>query len=77
MVRKAYREITSAANPLLKVFRHALAEGVTREGWVAVEGPFALEEALAASAISSIQFTVHGLQFTLRIENPLTVDYQP
>jgi len=50
MARKAYREITSAANPLLKVFRHALAEGVTREGWVAVEGPFALEEALATSA---------------------------
>ena len=35
---------------MLKVFRHVLAEGVTREGWVAVEGPFALEEALAASA---------------------------
>lgn len=50
MVRKSHREITSAANPLLKVFRHALADGVTREGWVAVEGPFALEEALAASA---------------------------
>jgi len=50
MVRKAHREITSAANPLLKVFRHALAEGLTRDGWVAVEGPFALEEALAASA---------------------------
>jgi len=77
MVRKPYQEITSAANPLLKVFRHALAEGVTREVWVAVEGPFALQEALAASAVSPIQFTVHGLQFTLRIENALTADYRP
>lgn len=42
------REITSSANPLLKLFRHALAEGVTREGWLAIEGPHALEEALAA-----------------------------
>jgi len=50
MVRRPLREIASAANPLLKVFRRALADGTTREGWLAVEGPFALEEALAASA---------------------------
>ncbi len=43
------REVSSPANPLLKVFRHALAEGVTREGWLAVEGPLLLEEALDAS----------------------------
>ena len=42
------REITSSANPLLKLFRHALAAGVTREGWLAIEGPHSLEEALAA-----------------------------
>ena len=41
-------EITSAANPLLKTFRRALAEGVTRQGWLAVEGPFLVEEALRA-----------------------------
>ena len=46
--QKEIREITSAANPLLKVFRHALAEGVTREGLLAVEGPFLVEEALNA-----------------------------
>jgi TrmH family RNA methyltransferase len=46
--RPKSREITSTANPLLKLFRHALAEGVTREGWLAVEGPHSLEEALAA-----------------------------
>ena len=44
-----FREITSAGNALLKVFRHALAEGVTREGLLAVEGPFLVEEALNAN----------------------------
>lgn len=44
------REITSTANPLVKLFRHALAEGVTREGWLALEGPHSLEEALAAGS---------------------------
>jgi TrmH family RNA methyltransferase len=43
------RQIISAGNPLLKVFRRALAEGTTREGWLAVEGPFLLEEALKAA----------------------------
>lgn len=60
MARKTYRQITSAANPLLKVFRHALAEGVTREGWLAVEGPFALEEALAAGPNVAVQSVLVG-----------------
>jgi TrmH family RNA methyltransferase len=47
--RRHAREITSASNPILKVFRRALAEGVTREGWLAVEGPFLVEEALNAT----------------------------
>jgi RNA methyltransferase, TrmH family len=42
------RTISSPTNSLLKVFRKALAEGVTREGWLAVEGPHLLEEALAS-----------------------------
>ncbi|HEV2352146.1 MAG TPA: RNA methyltransferase [Terriglobia bacterium] len=46
--RRKGRTITSTANPLVKLFRHALAEGVTREGWLAIEGPHALEEALSA-----------------------------
>ncbi len=53
--RAKAREITSTANPLLKIFRHALAEGVTREGWLAIEGPHALEEALAARANVTVQ----------------------
>src|SRR5437762_6912877 len=41
-----FRELTSATNSLVKVFRDALSEGVTRDGWLAVEGPRLLEEAL-------------------------------
>jgi len=52
--------ITSPANSLLKIFRHALAEGVTREGWLAVEGPHALEEALAAGANVTVQSVLAG-----------------
>jgi TrmH family RNA methyltransferase len=51
------REIESPSNPLVRVFRGALAEGVTREGWLAVEGPFLLEEALRASE----RATVHSV----------------
>lgn len=50
-----HREITSTANPLLKVFRHALVEGVTRDGWLAVEGPHAIEGALAAGPRAIVQ----------------------
>ena len=43
------REVSSPANSLLKVFRRALAEGTTKQGWLAVEGPFLVEEALNAA----------------------------
>ncbi|MHB8652749.1 MAG: TrmH family RNA methyltransferase [Terriglobia bacterium] len=58
--RPKIREITSTANPLLKIFRHALAEGVTREGWLAVEGPRALEEGLAAAPNVIVQSVLAG-----------------
>jgi RNA methyltransferase, TrmH family len=45
-VRARVREVTSATNSLVKVFRRALAEGVTRDGWLCGEGPHFLEEAL-------------------------------
>ncbi len=51
------REITSSTNPLLKVFRRALAEGITREGLLAIEGPFLIEEALNAGD----RATVHSV----------------
>lgn len=47
------REVVSPSNVLVKVFRRALAEGVTREGWLAVEGPLLVEEALATSSAAS------------------------
>lgn len=43
------REVTSSANSLLKVFRRALADGATKLGWLGVEGPFLVEEALKAA----------------------------
>jgi TrmH family RNA methyltransferase len=49
MQERAFRQISSASNSLLKVFRRALAEGTTRQGWLAVEGPFLVEEALGAA----------------------------
>jgi TrmH family RNA methyltransferase len=42
------REVSSPSNSLIKVFRRALADGTTKEGWLAVEGPFLVEEALKA-----------------------------
>ena len=50
---RGVREIASPANVLLKVFRRALADGVTREGWLAVEGPHLVEEALDAGESSA------------------------
>jgi TrmH family RNA methyltransferase len=43
------REVSSSANSLVKVFRRALADGVTPQGWLGVEGPFLVEEALKAA----------------------------
>ena len=43
------REVASSSNSLVKVFRRALAEGTTEQGWLAVEGPFLVEEALNAA----------------------------
>ncbi|HEV2493037.1 MAG TPA: RNA methyltransferase [Terriglobia bacterium] len=53
MSRPGIREIASPGNALLKVFRRALADGVTREGWLAVEGPRLVEEALDAGKSST------------------------
>jgi TrmH family RNA methyltransferase len=49
MTQAKIRQIASPTNSLLKVYRRALAKGMTREGWLAVEGPFLVEEALAAA----------------------------
>ena len=52
MSRAGIRELESPQNPLLKVFRRALAEGVTRDGWLAIEGPLLLAEAIEAFCTS-------------------------
>jgi TrmH family RNA methyltransferase len=49
------REVISPANPVIKVFRRALAEGTSKNGWLAVEGPFLVEEALNAAP----EVTIH------------------
>jgi TrmH family RNA methyltransferase len=49
MRRTKLREVGSPTNALVKVFRRALAEGTTQQGWLAVEGPFLVEEALKAA----------------------------
>jgi len=49
MAQARIRQIASATNSLLKVYRRALTKGTTPEGWLAVEGPFLVEEALAAA----------------------------
>jgi TrmH family RNA methyltransferase len=54
------RQILSTHNPLLKVFRQALREGRTREGWLAVEGPWLLEEALKGRARVAVRSVLAG-----------------
>ena len=49
MVQARKRRISSPTNSILKVYRRALAQGTTRAGWLAVEGPFLVEEALGAA----------------------------
>jgi TrmH family RNA methyltransferase len=49
------RVIESPTNPLIKVFRRALAEGTTRDGWLAVEGPLLVEEALRSGERATVQ----------------------
>ncbi len=46
------RTIASSSNSLLKVFRRALKEGITREGWLALEGATLVEEALRSGELS-------------------------
>ncbi|HUY13595.1 MAG TPA: RNA methyltransferase [Terriglobia bacterium] len=53
------RSIASPANAVLKVFRKALAEGSTRDGWVAIEGPRLIEEAIRCGSAKEQSQTGH------------------
>jgi RNA methyltransferase, TrmH family len=66
------RELTSSANPVLKVFRRALLDGVSREGWLGLEGPLLLEEALKAGENAVIQCVLAGASAMTKFE-PLIV----
>ena len=45
-IRRAFHTVVSPTNSLLKLYRSALREGATREGWMAIEGPVIVAEAL-------------------------------
>jgi RNA methyltransferase, TrmH family len=49
------RRVASPSNPVVKVFRRALLDGSTRQGWLAVEGPLLVEEALGARQTATVQ----------------------
>lgn len=49
-MRSPVRELTSPTNALIKTFRRALKDGATHDGWLAVEGPRWIEEALNSGA---------------------------
>ena len=58
--RSQARQVMSPDNPVLKVFRRALAEGATREGWLGLEGPLLLDEALKARETATVQSVLAG-----------------
>ena len=49
------RHVVSPSNPVLKIFRRALLDGTTRQGWLGMEGPLLLEEALNARSAATVQ----------------------
>jgi RNA methyltransferase, TrmH family len=58
--RERIRHVVSPSNPVLKLFRRALLEGTTRQGWLALEGPLLLEEAFAARGRATVQCVLVG-----------------
>lgn len=58
--RDRIRQVVSPSNPVLKVFRRALLDGATRQGWLGVEGPLLLEEALNARETATVQCVLVG-----------------
>jgi TrmH family RNA methyltransferase len=58
--RGRIRQVLSPSNPVIKVFRRALMDGVTREGWLGLEGPLLLEESLNAGERATVQCVLVG-----------------
>jgi RNA methyltransferase, TrmH family len=53
--RRKFRQVASGANALVKVFRRALKDGLTRDGWLAIEGPHLIEEAVRPGSRGEIR----------------------
>jgi RNA methyltransferase, TrmH family len=73
----AIHEVTSATNTVLKIYRRALADGETREGWLAVEGPHLVEDALNAAArarVESVLVSQSGKGRFARLMNRLSAE---
>lgn len=70
----SHRRIESPHSAVLKVFRRSLASGVTREGWLAIEGPILFEETLAAGGYAGHERSGRGPRPLLR--SVLTTDSQ-
>jgi TrmH family RNA methyltransferase len=58
--RERFRHVVSPTNPVLKIFRRALLDGATRQGWLGLEGPLLLEEALKAARTATVQCVLVG-----------------
>lgn len=73
----AIHEVTSATNAVLKIYRRALADGETREGWLAVEGPHLVEDALEAvgrARVESVLVSQSGKGRFARLLNRLPAE---
>lgn len=70
----APRHVESRNSAVIKVFRRSLASGVTREGWLAIEGPILFEEALRAGGY--LPHDGRGFSTGLKIQSVLTTERQ-
>lgn len=66
------REILSPSNPVLKVFRRALLDGETRQGWLGLEGPHLLEEAISARTNTVIHCVLAGKSAATKFQSLLS-----
>jgi RNA methyltransferase, TrmH family len=70
--RERTRQIVSPSNAVVKVFRRALIDGVTREGWLGLEGPLLLEEALKTPETATIHCVMTGQSAAVKHQSLLS-----
>ncbi len=66
------RHVLSPSNPVIKVFRRALIDGATREGWLGLEGPLLLEDALNAGEGVTIHTVLAGQSSAAKFQAQIT-----